>query len=201
MGVSKKHLATPRSVPAAGPLLCVARLERRKGIHLLLQAFDTICGCLPGLSLRVVGDGPMRSSLVNQLQLLRCREQVEFCGWKNEQEVIDMLDGCRLMVLPSLSEGLPVCILEAFARSRPIVATDIPGVRELIEDIGGGACLAMPGDPVSLAQAILEMVSKAPEELFRIGSIGRAYVTGNHDSARSGQQLVQLWNNPALSRQ
>lgn len=197
MGVSSKHLLATKPVPAAAPLLCVARLEQRKGVHHLIQAFDMVCGSMPALSLRVVGDGPMWSALIEQLEPLRCRELVKLCGWKNEQEVIDLLDECRLLVLPSLSEGLPVCILEAFARSRPVVATDIPGVRELFDNAGGGGCLVAPGDPDSLAQSILTMASKSPEELFSIGSIGRKYVARYHDADRNGEHLKQLWTKHA----
>lgn len=193
MGVSRRHLTPPKPVPAAGPLLCIARLEERKGVHHLIRALDMIRGSVPGLRLQVVGDGPMRRTLVEQLRTSPSRAMVELCGWKGEQEVIELLDSCRLVVLPSLSEGLPVCVLEAFARSRPVIATAVPGMKELIADAGGGGCLVPPGDPAALAQAISAMATKSPDELFAIGSIGRSHVAQHHDADKNSRRLLDLW--------
>jgi glycosyltransferase involved in cell wall biosynthesis len=193
MGVSAQHLTAPKPVPVAGPLLCIARLEERKGVHHLIQAMDVACGSAPGLRLLVVGDGPMRPALTRQLRSSRCSSIVELCGWKNEQQVIELLDSSRFLVLPSLSEGLPVCVLEAFARSRPVVATELPGVRDLVHDAGGGGSLVAPGDPAALAQAILAMAAKSPEELFEIGNIGRRYVAQHHDADKNSQRLLDHW--------
>jgi glycosyltransferase involved in cell wall biosynthesis len=174
-------------------LLCIARLEERKGVHHLIQALDMICGSAPDLRLQIVGDGPLRPALIEQLRSSRCRANVQLCGWKSEQEVIELLDSCRLLVLPSLSEGLPVCVLEAFARSRPVVATELPGMKELIVDAGGGGYLVPPGHPDLLAQAILAMLAKSPEELFAIGSIGRRHVIQHHDADKNSRRLLDLW--------
>jgi glycosyltransferase involved in cell wall biosynthesis len=193
MGVSAQHLTVPKPVPVAGPLLCIARLEARKGVHHLIQAMDVVCGSAPGLRLLVVGDGPMRPALTRQLRSSRCSSIVELCGWKNEQQVIELLDSSRFLVLPSLSEGLPVCVLEALARSRPVVATELSGVRDLIHDAGGGGSLVAPGDPAALAQAILAMAAKSPEELFEMGSIGRRYVAQHHDADQNSRRLLDHW--------
>jgi glycosyltransferase involved in cell wall biosynthesis len=75
-----------------------------------------------------------------------------------------------------------------------VVATELPGVKDLVEDAGGGAILVPPGDPASLAQAILEMVAKPPEELFAIGNIGRRHVAQHHDAERNSRRLLDLWS-------
>lgn len=86
-------------------------------------------------------------------QILAQLENAEWLGWLDEAEKRQQLARCAVFVLPSLSEGLPVALLEAMAWGRPIVATGMGGVPEVVED-GREALLVPPGDPAALADAV-----------------------------------------------
>jgi glycosyltransferase involved in cell wall biosynthesis len=115
---------------------------------------------------------------------------VKFRGWLSQGELRDRLDACRFTVLPSLSEGLPVAIMESFARARPVIATDIAGVTELVEHQRNGIVVPA-GDATRLAAAI-EALLEAPEaELHRMGMRGRERVVDECDSDRNARELAR----------
>jgi len=94
-------------------------------------------------------------------------ENARWLGWLEEEAKRDQLAHCAVFVLPSLSEGLPVALLEAMAWGRAIVATRMGGVPEVVED-GREALLVPPGDPAALATAIGRLLD-APQERRRLG--------------------------------
>lgn len=192
MGVADEYLSPTVAMNDSGPLVCVGRLDNRKGHAVLLESLTLLrqAACTP--SVELIGDGPCRDALAMEIERRGLTRQVTICGWLSERGVREKLDACRFLVLPSLAEGLPVAIMEAFARARPVIATDVAGIRELVRDDENGLVVAA-GDPVGLSHAIKALLSQSTDELSRLGLCGRAAVLDRFDSKRNAQALIGIW--------
>lgn len=151
--------------PGDGPLnlLYVGRLSAQKNVSRLLEAMDLVRG---NVRLRVVGDGELRAPLERRAAQLKPR-QVEFSGGLLGDEVVRAYSGADAFVLPSDKEGMPLVVLEAMAAGLPVIATDVPGTRELV---GGTGLLAAP-EPAALARAI-DAVAADPGLRKRLAAAG-----------------------------
>jgi glycosyltransferase involved in cell wall biosynthesis len=129
----------------------VGRLSKEKGQTVLLSAFRILSDSLPGLSLKIAGEGEEREELRKQAVSLGIEPQVEFSGYvRDVWEVYKELD---VFVLPSHTEGIPLALLEAMAAGVPVVATRVGGVPEIVRD-GQDGLLVPPRDPEAAAVAI-----------------------------------------------
>lgn len=166
--------ATPNE---AGPILCVARLVPKKGVDLLLQSLAR----LPDApQLTIIGDGPQRAALEAQAAALGIAERVTFLGARGHDAVLAAMDTCRIFVLPSRiatdgdRDGIPVVLMEAMARARPVIAGDLEAIRELVPP---GTGLLVPPDDVDALTAALETLLSDPDATRAIALAGRAHVT------------------------
>jgi glycosyltransferase involved in cell wall biosynthesis len=149
----KNTLGIPENALVIGS---VGRLADQKGYCYLLEAATILVKQLPEARFLIVGDGNLHIELVQQTQKLGIAQQVIFTGARND---VDQLLQCMdVFVSSSLWEGLPTVIMEAMASQLPIVATDIPGTRELVQQQVNGI-LVPPANPEPLAQAILEVLN------------------------------------------
>lgn len=133
----------------------VARLHRQKGIPYLIQAMARIVGNHPGTVLVVVGGGPLESQIQKQVRELGLDKNVLLLG--EREDALEILSTLDLFILPSLWEGLPYVLMEAGILRKPVVATSIPGVTEMIRD-GQTGLLVPPANPDSLADAALRLI-------------------------------------------
>ncbi|GIV18161.1 MAG: hypothetical protein KatS3mg022_3596 [Armatimonadota bacterium] len=161
---SQRHLRTLLGLAYSPSVIgYVGRLSVEKGGRFLLDAMPSVLQQLKDVLLLMVGEGDQRLVLQAQAQMLGIQEAVLFWGERADaRQIIGALD---LLVLPSLTEGLPNVILEAFAYKTPVVATAVGGVPELVKD-GETGWLVPPRDPQALAQAIVDALSH-PEEARR----------------------------------
>jgi len=134
----------------------VGRLRKEKGYSILLDSAAIVRAQLPNAKFVIIGDGELREPLHRKVEQLGLSETVIFAGPR--QDVESLYEIMDLFVLPSLWEGLPTVILESMASGVPVVATDIPGTRELVQ-AGRTGWLAQPQDPASLATCILEALN------------------------------------------
>ena len=172
MGVGPTFLSPPVPICSAAAIVCIARLDHRKGRKVLLEALSRLGAIGRPVRLELIGDGPCRRELESEISRLGLAESVVLRGWLGESEVMDALDRSSFLVLPSLDEGLPVAIMEAFARARPVIATEVAGIPELVMQ-GINGLVVPPGDPVRLSSALREFLANAPGELFELGLNGR----------------------------
>jgi glycosyltransferase involved in cell wall biosynthesis len=143
-------------VGSSGPVVAsVARLHRQKGIVHFLRAAPAVLARFPKAKLAVAGGGPLESDLRRETDRLGLGGRLLLLG--ERADAADLTALADVFVLPSLWEGLPLVLLEAAAAGKPIVASDIDGVREVVRD-GETAVLVPPGDPDRLAGAILRLL-------------------------------------------
>jgi glycosyltransferase involved in cell wall biosynthesis len=198
MGVDSACLDAPVSIAPAGPIACVARLDDRKGHRVLFDALVLLKDHGERPVVELLGDGPERQALEAEARERGLAGQLEFRGWQTEEGVRASLDGCRFLVLPSRAEGLPVAIMEAFARARPVIATAIAGIPEIVED-GRNGRLVPAGDAPALASAIRQLLAMTPAQLEALGLQGRRAVEMRFDSQQNAGLLTALWKGPGES--
>lgn len=131
------------------------RLSPEKGLPVLIRAVPELVRRYPRLRLLLMGDGPVRHALETLAESEGVASHVRFLGARSDvPEVLQVLD---LFVLPSLREGLPLVLLEAMAAGVPIVATDVGGNRQAVQE-GANGVLVPPDDPESIAQAVSRLL-------------------------------------------
>jgi glycosyltransferase involved in cell wall biosynthesis len=156
-------------------VLALGRHVREKGFDVLLDAFARLTNpARGGHTLVIAGDGPLRASLTDQARRLGIDGLVDFAGRCDRQRTAALFAGCTLFVLPSRHEPMGIVNLEAMAAGRPVLATAVGGVPELIEH-GVNGVLVEPDDPVALA-AKLEALIGDESLRVRLAHVGRARV-------------------------
>jgi phosphatidylinositol alpha-mannosyltransferase len=153
-------------------VLFVGRLDPRKGLPVLLDAFPAVRRAVPEARLVVVGDSYLRGVLERRLGA-RDRAHVLFAGSVPAAELPRWYASAHLVVSPALrNESFGIVLLEAMAAGRPVVASDIPGYRSVIETDDDGALVA-PGDTAALARTIAGLL-RDPARRLALAARGRA---------------------------
>ncbi len=168
----------------------VARLERVKGLEVLIQAAEAVTVALPQARFLVVGDGPQRAALSAQVRRLGLEGRVILAGRRND--VPQVLPALDLFVLPSLSEALGIAAIEALASGLPVVASRVGGLPEVVVH-GETGWLVPPGDAARLAEAIL-YVAAHPVEAGRWVEGGQARVHSLFDVASLAAAQLELYH-------
>jgi glycosyltransferase involved in cell wall biosynthesis len=175
--------AAPRATPGSGEavVISVGRLKYPKDPRTLLEAAARVPG---QWTLQLVGEGPDRP----ELEAL-ATERSQLLGERTD--VPDLLARASVFALSSRSEGLPISVLEAMAAGLPVVASDVGGLRELVED-GVNGILVPPGNAVALAAALTRLVADA--ELRRtMGEASRLRAEKLFDLPRFRQAHLELY--------
>jgi glycosyltransferase involved in cell wall biosynthesis len=171
----------------------VGRLLDDKGVGTLIEAHDILRARGENIQLLIAGDrDPANPASIAVDTLDRWKEKpgVAFAG--HVSDIHRIWAASHIAVLPSRREGLPKSLLEAAACGRPIVATDVPGCREIARS-GINALLVPPDDPAALAEAILTLAND-PGMRMRFGVAGRKLVEEEFSSERIGQATVALYD-------
>jgi glycosyltransferase involved in cell wall biosynthesis len=155
-------------------IVTIGNLYPVKGHRYLLEAFALLADQFPGLHVAIAGRGELESALLARADELRLRDRFHLLGLRSD--IANLLAGADVFVLPSLSEGLPLALLEAMMVGRPIVATDVGEVSVALAD-GAAGILVPPGDSSALAAALARLLSD-PSEARRVAeAAGRRAVT------------------------
>ncbi len=159
----ERYLATPLK-----PLWVIAgRLEEQKGHDLLFEALAQLVKNGLDFTLVVAGDGSRRRWLEQQALSLGLSPRVQFVG--QVEDVGGLLAAADAVLLPSRWEGLPLVLLEAMARARPVVAAAVGGVSDVLQD-GVTGTLVPPNDVTALAEALTELQRKS-DRAWRMGRV------------------------------
>jgi len=193
----------PASAPVYEPclverrsLLVAARLDPQKGQDLLIEALQTVRRAVPNVEAWLAGHetGTSASSLRALAERLGVKEHVRFLGFRSDLPAL--MSAADIVVLPSRWEGFGLVLLEAMNAARPIVATRVGPVPEVVED-GVTGVLVPPDDPGALADAVVDLF-RDPDRARRMGRAGRARLI-QHFSERAMIQAIETLYNSLLS--
>jgi glycosyltransferase involved in cell wall biosynthesis len=169
-----------------GYLLFLGRLETIKGINILIEA----AGRAKDVPVKIAGS--VDESLASRL-LKILSKNVEYVGLKNGQELIDLIHNSLAVILPSIwYENQPFSILEAFASGKPVIASDLGGMTELVKP-GERGLLVKPGNPDELAEAMRWALSNRIL-MKEMGRNARRYALDNHSPERHYQSLMKIYS-------
>ena len=168
-----------------GYILFLGKLEPLKGIYPLLEA------ARKAPRVKVVLAGNVEEPLRSRLPML-VSANVKYVGFKIGKELDDLRSGARSLVLPSLwYENQPLSILEAFAAGKPVIASDLGGMRELVGDNERGQ-LVPKGDADALARAMTWMVDH-PGDVRNLGDSAYKYAKVNHSAGTHYQHVMKTY--------
>lgn len=158
-GLWREEFSAAPLAPDVRDLIFLGELRHLKGVSDLLEALSVLSGWRP-VSATLVGDGPDRQEFEAQAQRLGLADRVRFTGALPARQAMGL---GRVMVMPSRAESLPYVILETVAAGKPLIATDVGGIPEILP----AEALVPPSDPKALAEAIRRSLVHGDEQLSR----------------------------------
>jgi glycosyltransferase involved in cell wall biosynthesis len=190
-GSGRRTLAIPPDVPVVAE---IARLCDVKGQRELITALAEV----PDARLVLVGGdleagGAFQADLERTADRLGVRERVVFAGQR--ADAADLLADVDVFALPSWTEGLPITVLEAMARGRPVVATPVGGTPEVVAD-GETGLLVPPQDPAALAAALRRLLAD-PELRTKMGEAGRRRVEERFSESAMAERVLAIYDEVA----
>ena len=180
------------AVPDVHRLLCVGRLCKEKAQALLIDALADLAQRGVAFDLVLVGDGEDRPELEARIAAHGLTDRVRITGWVSGERIRQELLACRALVLASFAEALPVVLMEAMALRRPVIATSVGGIGELVRD-GQEGWLIPAGSRTALAEAIAQCLAMSPARLDELGHRGQQRVAERHRAATEAARLAELF--------
>jgi glycosyltransferase involved in cell wall biosynthesis len=184
--LARRRLGLPWDGPVVG---IVGRLVPVKAHTTFLEAAVRVAGSRADVNFLVAGDGPLRHRLETEARR-RLGDRIRFLGWVHDLPAL--YGALDVGVLCSRSEGTPVALIEAAAAARPVVATRVGGVPEVVLD-GRTGILVPPGDPDELASAIVSLLTDR-DRADAMAREGRAWVRDRFSAARLVRDVASLYD-------
>ena len=192
MGVDTATFRRRTPLPGGRDVLAVGRLVEKKGFGVLIDAVAR----LPGVGLRIVGDGPLRGVLERQAERGGVADRVAFAGSLPPAAVRAALEVADVLAMPCVvardgdRDSMPVVVKEAMAMELLVVASDEVGLPECVREPWGMLC--PPGDADALAAALRDVLARPPHERASAGRAGREWVSANADVATETARMVAV---------
>ncbi|OHB86814.1 MAG: hypothetical protein A3D13_09805 [Planctomycetes bacterium RIFCSPHIGHO2_02_FULL_40_12] len=173
----------------------VGRLVPIKGHKYLVSAAKRIIKEFRNTVFVFVGDGYLSSRLERQAESIGVRKNIIFTGWRKDAvEILDLFD---ILVLPSLNEGMGKVLVEGMALGKPIIASNVGGIIDLVRN-GENGILVPPGDSDALGEAILQLL-KDKNLSEKLGKNGKAMVYPEFDASVMVKQIDDLYESLLVS--
>ncbi len=188
----KETLGVDPEIPI---ILCVGRLAPEKGHIYAIRALARLQEEEIQANLLIAGDGPLRKVLEKEAQRLSVRKRIFFLG--NRTDIPRLLGTADIFLLPSLYEGTSLALLEAMAAGKPIVTTDIPPHRQILQ-AGTNAFLVPPGNPDAISAALRELLAD-PHKATSMGMEAAATALRDYDIRKLIATLERVWMGEDLS--
>ncbi len=151
----------PAPLPRPTPrLVCLGRIVHDKGFDVALEALALLAPRFPRAGMVIAGDGPARPELETRARELGIADSVEFTGWVEPDKVFELINSATLVLLPSRRETFGLVALEAALMARPVVASRVDGLPEVVAD-GQTGLLVDKENPAALAGAIARLLEDA----------------------------------------
>lgn len=175
-----------------GVVVCVARFVPKKRHELLVAAWSQVIRRHPQARLVLVGAGPLRAQIEQQVQRLEVANSVTFSGDLDRPALRTQLQAADLFALPSVSEGLSNAMLEALACGVPVMTTETPGTRYIIQDQHSGVLLPEAVTPLELANAINTLLSD-PARLSAMRQVARQNMESCFSIDKTARDYCRLY--------
>ena len=178
-------------LPVSAPpnFVCVGRLSAEKGQLVLLAAARLLNAENHQFTITLIGDGELHDLLKTKIAEYGLQHCVKLAGWADSNAVRHAMRSSRALIVPSLMEGLPVVIMEAFALGRPVISSTVAGIPELVQhEINGW--LVTPGSAKDLAAAMQQVLNTTPNQLTEMGRAGRKRVQQQHQIRIEAEKLA-----------
>ncbi|MCX7595411.1 MAG: glycosyltransferase, partial [Fischerella sp.] len=179
------------------------RLVEKKGIEYAIRAVAKVLKIHQNLEYNIVGDGELKGHLQQVIRELNVAEQIKLLGWKNQQEIIEILARAHIFIAPSVTakdgnQDAPVNTLkEAMAMGLPVISTFHGGIPELVQD-GISGFLVPERDADAIAEKLSYFIEH-PEIWEQMGKAGRAYVEAHYDINKLNDELVEIYRQVAMT--
>jgi glycosyltransferase involved in cell wall biosynthesis len=172
----------------------IGRLIEIKGMRYLLDAIPSITATHPRTRFRIYGEGPLRAELVAHANRLGLDGESLFAApYTSRDALAAIMSDTDIFAMPSLLEGQPLVLIEAMAYSRPIVATAVGGIPEIIEH-GRNGLLCQPRDVECLSDSIRALIVDAPRRA-RLGDAARqSYLEGPFEAGTAAERLLAAYH-------
>jgi glycosyltransferase involved in cell wall biosynthesis len=192
-GLDRAFLEVPRSAPPESRrFVCVGRLSPEKGQLLLVEAASRLRAEGVAAEIVLVGDGPSRRDVERRTRELGLEAMIRIAGWQSSENVRRSIVQSRAVVVPSFSEGIPVVLMEAMALCRPVIATYVGGIPELVRS-GETGWLVPAGSVAELANTMRQVLATPARQLAEMGERGRQVVLERHDLSVECTKLTALF--------
>lgn len=191
----------PRSISRPLNILTVGRLVEKKGTEYVIRALrrliDQDAISAQEVHLKIVGDGPLKTQLCELVRDLGVDKQVEFLGWRTQDEVSELHATSDVFILPSVTaadgdkEGIPVSLMEAMATGLPVISTWHSGIPELIDDqVNGYLCNERDADQIADRLALL---IRQPDLATRMTEAARRKVEAEFNTATLSERMERVY--------
>lgn len=172
------------------------RLVDIKGLPDLIHAVALLCPELPNLRLEIAGEGPELENLEQEARVLGITERIRFLGW--QKDMGSVYRNWDIFAMPSLTEAFPMAALEAMAQGLPVVATNVGGLPELVEE-GRTGYLVPPSDPDALADRLRPLILD-PNRRQAMGAAGYYRVREHFSVDRMVAQIAGIYRSLLAKR-
>lgn len=191
-GLSQAFLEqVPTPVPAVPHFVNVGRLDQQKGHLILIEAVARLRAAGTPVHVTLVGDGDARGQLEAAIARLGIAQDVTITGWADEAAVRAHIVAARAMVMPSFAEGLPIVVMEALALGRPVLASNVAAMADLVVN-GETGWLFSPGSVDAVTRAMADCIATPVETCTAMGERGRALIRDRHDASREARKIYDL---------
>ncbi|MGC2162391.1 MAG: glycosyltransferase family 4 protein [Silvibacterium sp.] len=182
----------PIQAPPSGPFRVgvLSRLVPLKNIEAVIHATSRIAGMGIDIQTEIGGGGPSEPSLRALVENLGVANRVRFLGWRND--VAELLESWHLLLMPSMHEGFPLAALEAMAAARPVVASRVGGLSELVVDGVTGILLA-PGDTEGLVNSVAGLANDR-QRAAMMGKRGWERVHAEFSNSKMAERMATLYD-------
>jgi glycosyltransferase involved in cell wall biosynthesis len=182
----------PNKVPPLYAMGTVRSLKKKYGIEYLIRSLLIIHKYYPNARLLIVGEGVEKKKLLRLTSEIGLTSYVDFVGKVPNEDVPLYLSKIQIFVIPSIKESFGVAAIEAEACGKPVVASNIGGLPEVIMD-GTTGILVPPKSPEAIANACITLL-KNPEKIAQMGKNGRKFVEINYDWDKTSRSMEGLYN-------
>jgi glycosyltransferase involved in cell wall biosynthesis len=185
----------PTKIVEAPRIVCVGRLSEANGQVLLVEAVRRLKAMNIPIELVLAGDGPKRAEIERLIADHGLGEQIRITGTLGRRAVRDEILASRALISPSFDESLPVGIVDAMALRRPVLATYVAGIPELVRH-GENGWLFAAGSVDEATQALRLCLQASVEELQRMGDAAYERINRRHGSDSEAEKLGALFLSP-----